>query len=351
MVASVGAFLAIQNGVFTKNVEPVDNGLAITPPPLETSPTLSTPKESAKTTNPLACNHTDYKMAFVLIAQNQSQVTFAKVNKLTAIKDVFAKDFSTATNGLATMDTSYHVVTIEDDDGALVNYNLQYPGDKILKKFYENNPDNFDFVSLYSTFNDANNGTQFHPIVKNNVKGILYTGSGGYIRDNAAQYGSKGRLLGINLMPNIDNIPSPENGIQTSGGLLHETGHQWCCSVGDDFARGENGAKLEIIQQGIHFYRGLASPNKTGDPMGSDNWVSNGDGTYSRDNQPGIPIYHPFELYFMGLLPKSEYSKKYTIYDAGIVGKDFNDKTAKFYKEVSVEDIIKVAGERSSFNY
>lgn len=342
---SVGVFFTVQSGVFRKNNVLPENNL-VTNTQLETSLAPSTSTISTKTTNPIACNRTDYAMAFILIAQNQSQVTPAKVNKLTAIKDAFAKDFSTATNALAKMDTSYQVVTIVDD-GTLIQDNGPSLSDKVVKKFYEKNPDNFDFVSIYPAFNDSNNGAEYHNNVKNNLVGI-YSGTRGYIFDKTAQYGSKGRLLGINLMPNIDNIPSPENGIAGSGtgGLLHETGHQWCCSVGDDFTRGENGAKLEIMQQGIHFYQGLASPNKTGDPMFANNWILNGDGTYSRDNQPGFQVYHPFQLYFMGLLSTSEYSKKYAVYDAGIVGKDFNDKNAKFYKEVSVDDIIKVAGER-----
>ncbi len=300
--------------------------------------------------DPAICARTDYKMAFVIIAKNQSEITTAKVNDIKMIQNAFAKDFSTATNGLARMDTSYQVVTIINDGTLIKDDNSYIYPDKVTKKFYENNPDTFDFISIYPTFVDFNtaNGQEIHVTVKNNIKGISTNGRSKTISDQTAQYGSKGRLLGINVMPNIE-VQSPENAKKEgwmSSGLLHEQGHQWCCGVGDNFARGADEAKLEIIQEGMHFYRGLASPSKNGDPMNSDNWVPNGDGTYRRDNQSGVQVYHPFQLYFMGLLPKSEYSKKYKLYDAGIVGKDFNDKKAKFYKEVSVEDIIKVAGER-----
>ncbi len=205
LVAVFVAGYIVQKGVFTKNTVPSDNGLATSMPtsPIMTSPTLSTS----------TCNKTDYKMAFVLIAQNQSQVTPEKVNKLTAIKDAFAKDFSTATNALARMDTSYKVVTIVDD-GTLIQ-NGYYLYDKVMEKFYEKNPDDFDFASIYPTFNDPNNGTQFHATVKNSIIGISTNHRDGVV-DRTAQYGSKGRLLGINEMPNIDNIPLP---IVGSGGI------------------------------------------------------------------------------------------------------------------------------------
>jgi hypothetical protein len=131
-------------------------------------------------------------------------------------------------------------------------------------------------------------------------------------------------------------------------GILHEIGHQWCCSVGDNFAKGQNNEKLEIIQQGMHFYRGLQSTSETGSPMNSDNWVSKGDGSYKRDNKDGVKKYHPFQLYFMGLLNTKNYdfNKKFQIYNAGIVGEDFDDQNAYPYKEISINDIISVEGER-----
>lgn len=307
--------------------------------------------QSSSNTNivatPTVCAGNNYKMAFVLVARNQTEVTVAIVNKLTAIKNAFAKDFSTATSGLAKMDTSYKVVSIVNDGTLIKDEDSYIYPDRVMKKFYENNPDNYDFISIYPTFNDFNqiNGQETHETVQNNIRGIYTNGRGG-LTDKTTQYGSKGRLLGINMMPPIDRVQSPETDEWRSGGLLHETGHQWCCYVGDDFARGEDGAELEIIQQGMHFYRGLASPSRAGDPMDSDYWTSNGDGTFRRNNQVGVTKYHPFQLYFMGLLSKSEYSTKYKVYDAGIVGKDFNENKAKLYKEVSVNDIIKFAGER-----
>lgn len=105
---------------------------------------------------------------------------------------------------------------------------------------------------------------------------------------------------------------------------------------------------LEIIQEGMHFYRGLDSPYETGTPMNSDNWIPNGDGSYRRTEYIGeIEKYHPIQLYFMGLLTKDNYDfdKKFQVFNAG-TGVDFNPERAYPYKEVSINDIIKIEGER-----
>ncbi|MDO8460051.1 MAG: hypothetical protein Q7S74_03010 [Nanoarchaeota archaeon] len=297
-------------------------------------------------TPPVSCDKNNFTMAFLLIAHNSSEVSQSQIDKLNSIKKYFSDDFANATRYLASIDTSYPVVVIIDN-GSLIgheDYDIDwiYP-ERVMNKFYESNPDKFDFVSFYPVFNDFNTkeGIESHLNVQHNILGL-----GSEIADDSKKYGSNGKLLGINFFPNIERITSPETDMFRSGGLLHETGHQWCCYAGDDFAKGENGAKLEIIQQGIHFYRGLQSPYPTGDPMGSDNWVINPDGTYRRENAEGIQKYHPIQLYFMGLLPKEEYSQKYKIYNAGIVGVDFNDQKAVFYKEVSILDIIAVEGQR-----
>ncbi|MDP2704048.1 MAG: dockerin type I domain-containing protein [bacterium] len=293
------------------------------------------------------CNQTDFSMAFILFARNGSEVTHERIEKLEATKATFAEDFSFATRGLARMDTSYPVVVMVDDGTLVTEDTNKIQISELIQQFYREHPDNFDFVSIYVTFDSYYSAFNagLHVGLKMNVDGITndYYGRA----DVSLLYGSKGRLQGYNFfVSDINGLSWPEDEYFRSGGLLHETGHQWCCYVGGSFAGGQGGAKLEIIQQGIHFYRGLASPDESGDPMGSDYWVSNGDGTYRRDNRPGRLRYHPFQLYFMGLLPESEYSRGYAVYDAGIVGKDFDDTKAKFYKTVSVNDIISVVGKR-----
>ncbi|MBU0981622.1 hypothetical protein KKC94_02925, partial [Patescibacteria group bacterium] len=75
--------------------------------------------------------------------------------------------------------------------------------------------------------------------------------------------------------------------------------------------------------------------------------------TYRRESNPELGYkYHPFLLYFMGVLPEDEYDTEYTIYDAG--GGDspdpFNSENATIYDTVSINDIIEVAGPRTCSN-
>ncbi|MBM3254621.1 MAG: hypothetical protein FJZ16_10230 [Candidatus Omnitrophica bacterium] len=288
-----------------------------------------------------------------------------------------------ATRNLASIDTGDDVAIISpqgDDE------NQTYRS--IYKKFYETHDDIYDFISIFYvpplSFNNL--GSQLHGHVVQNIKGI-----GPGLWDNSGNYSSQGKLKGVNIMGSIDMYRRSEGIIN---GLLHETGHQWCCYVGDSFARGEGGAKLEIIWQDIHFYSGLHTPNEEGDALNAIHWVSNNDGTYRYGGRTGtghpegkppsqpilmLPVlgmfmsnninqyeatdndntnefevtdivtsgYHPFILYFMGLLPEDEYDTKYQIFDAGGIDGMWNLERALLYKEVSVRDIIEVAGERT----
>jgi len=285
------------------------------------------------------CSQKSFKMAFIIVTPKGTTVSKESLSEINLIKSEFSKDFNYATNGLASMDTSYPIQIMEINNEDVNNNEAN------LKKFYETNPDIFDFISIYGDngINPTIAGGDHLPI-QNKVNGI-----GIRIFDDTSYFSSSGKLKGVNSMLDLSkNEYTLNNKFEWGKGLLHETGHQWCCSVGDNF-KGDKTGKLEIIQQYIHFYRGLESPYETGTPMGSDYWVSNGDGTYYRANDLNKLLkYHPFQLYFMGLLPKSEYGTKFKIYDAGgaDTGRDFNFNNATFYKEVSVNDIIVVEGER-----
>jgi hypothetical protein len=280
-------------------------------------------------------------MAFILLARDKSEITQEIINAANEAKENFSQAFHYATGNMAYMDTSYPIITMIDE--SLTDEDFEYKSrvmSKITNKFYETNPDDFDFITIHPVFevNIPGGFAAYHLEVKRNIQGIGRDSA----LDATTVYGSKGKLLGLNIQ------------LQTlwTSSLLHETGHYWCCYVGDDFAQGKDGAKLEIIQQGIHFYRGLQSPYETGTPMNSDNWVSNGDGTFRREDKEGIQRYHPFQLYFMGLLPKEEYATKFWIYDAGLPASgEMNFEHAVPYKQISVNDIIDVTGERTCIPY
>ena len=284
------------------------------------------------------CGSKHYSMAFILLVEKGTEPSEEIYWGLESIKTEFAKRFTSATNDLVTMDTSYPIKVVEIDE--MTTSHVKSNKKNILQELYADSK-GFNFVSLFGEGVDPSYAGGEHSFVKN-----VHEGIGMSIFDSSEVYGDAA-LLGINYMHDLTTQSIAESDINTwMNGLLHETGHQWCCFVGNNFARGENNAKLEIIQQGIHFYRGLDSPHEGTTPMNSDTWVLKEDGFYERLIHRAQK-YHPFQLYLMGVLPKSEYDTKYKLYDAGILGKDFNDKTATFYKEVSVNDIITIEGERS----
>lgn len=302
------------------------------------------------------CNQNAFKMAFILLVRNPLEATPERLDKLNKIKDDFPEKFKYATSGLASMDTSYKVVTVLDD-GTVWRADRDRPSlSKVTTKFYEHHPDDFDFITIFNSF-PTKATESLHENVVRNINGI-----GAWANDynNAAGLiasGSKGRLGGINYLRNIDEfgLESDPRKPQPYNLLLHETGHQWCCRAGDNFAAGQGNPKpkLEIINnEGIHFYRGLSTPHKE-DSLGANLWLPNGDGTY-RTNEPIFNTpgkYHPFQLYFMGLLNKRNYdfNKKFMVYDDDTGKKEYRDffKRAVPYKGVSINDIIAVEGERT----
>ena len=278
------------------------------------------------------CEYKNYKMAFILLTKNLKDATNERIDKLSRIKNDFSKHFSYATKNLANMDTSDNVYIMETDKSMAVSQAA------LPKKFYETHDDIYDFISIYTTF-DTSLFQQQVTVVQ------IITGIGQALHDSSKTYGTKGFLKGINFMGNID-MYSYDYMSAAINGLLHETGHQWCCYVGDNFSRGQAGSELEIKQQDMHFYVGLQSPYEHDTPMGSLSWVPNNDGTFRRVKvKHVVGKYHPFQLYFMGLLPKEEYDTKFQIYDAGHNG-NFDFEHAVPYKQISVNDIIKVEGER-----
>ncbi len=298
-------------------------------PPLTPMPT--------PTLSPDPCSQSHFKMAFILVAQDDFQLTEERLAKLDSIKANFSTYFYNATQGIASMDTTYDVV-------GMVGNSSVFPSDpnwvitrEVTKQFYQSHPDEFDFISIYTAFSTPR--YQSHATVYNNIQGI-----GKELINDREFWGSTSRLIGVNHMRSI-NSENPEQP-WVYNALMHETGHQWCCFVGGNFARGEGGAQLEIIQQGIHYYRGLDSPYNNTTAMNSDHWVANGDGTYKREMTREVEKYHAFTLYFMGLLPETEFSKEYQIYDAGIPP-DFDFESAIPYKTVSINDIIEAEGGRT----
>lgn len=296
-----------------------------------------------------SCTQLDFSMAFILLVQEESQATAEVLKYLNEIKNEFSSVFLNATDGMATMNTKEKITVIKltNDmigDGGFLNVS------QISKMFYRSQKDKYDFLTIYKTFTLENEFSgELYYLVKNNIKGIGLSQT----KNQNQMYGKAKRLRGINLMMNISNPAQwPTSPAEKHYLLLHEVGHNWCCYAGDLFSGNKDG-KLEIRTSSGHYYPGLHSPY-IGEPHSSYHWKINEDGTYSAlsSDEKEYPKYHPFTLYFMGLMPRNQYSIPFPVYNAGIPGgivSEQNYTSAKLYRTVSVNDIIKTEGPRKCF--
>jgi len=300
-----------------------------------------------------------FRMAFVIITDDRSQVTDKKIQYVSNLSDNFGDHFSKATWGLATVDTSFDLINLES---LLVSSNRKLDRDAAIKKFLETNSDDYDFITFFpfsqmalenssAEFPYGVYPSQYFSIIKNQIDGIGRTIKG------EPTFSKK--LVGVSVLPTLMSSEDYQLGSSNlvTSGILHETGHRWGIYVGSDFNRATEG--LELKQQGIHFYRGLHSPYSATTPMGSNHWVTNGDGTYHRVNEQEPQSYHPIQLYCMGLLNEQNnfgglLNRKFPIYDCGGIYDPegnivvpFNKQSASLHSEVSIADVIKAEGPRT----
>ena len=300
------------------------------------------------------CNQTEFKTAFILLVEDMENVTQEILDQANFYREQTSTAFAGATNGLASMDTSTPLFIMETEDEMLGEFKQLAHLEIVTNNFYETNPDDYDFIIVFTTFDYLGTGTPtYYAAVTNQIEGI-----GLFLDDLASFYGSEGQLKGVVPLYDWYGFPLkyPHLTSITINLILHEIGHCWGVYVGDSFT-GDGDEELGLKDYlpgfenygtsggGVHFYGGLESPYETGSLMYANYFIPNGDGTFKRENdETGIKKYHPFMLYFMGLLPKSEYSTKYQIYDQGPGGANADNATP--YKKVSVNDIIAVEGER-----
>ncbi|MBU0668451.1 S-layer homology domain-containing protein [Patescibacteria group bacterium] len=288
------------------------------------------------------CNQNHFNASLIYLHKNSDNLDEI-IPKLKTERTRMISAFAEATQGLAKLDVATEIFTINVDTNDIAdNYydkNLNWTEkdidrQKVTKIFYQTHKDDYDFLIILKSFETLTKSSNYVPILE------ITNGIGMPPINETAYYGSQGKLKGFLISGITENI---------SRLILHELSHQWGCYVGDPFSRGKNNAQIEICDTRAHILY-VGSPFPTFTPLGANHWSSNGDGTYRIDNNYEISSYryHPFTLYFMGLLPKEEYSTKYPIYDRGILGEE-EDKSenATLYKELSVNDIIAVEGERT----
>lgn len=314
------------------------------------------PQESKDT-----CTQNYFKMAFIVVTEPGVSLSDAKKESFINLGEIFEKAFFTATNNLAVMEVSEVSSFSYEDIWTTIDGNgrLSLGPREVAKKFYETHGDDYDFITIFSDYENSP-GTPWHTMIRNDIKNI-----GDEIVNLAAEYGSKGRLKGLSgdFGSNIDDVNSEKDYVIWM--LLHETGHQWCCGISDPSLK---------IADGAHFSLGLETVN---------NSVILGVGgtayyTFNKESGKFLTMYddyaekfsyHPFVLYFMGVLPEDQYDVEYAVYDTEPLESElFEDEdieeelanwwesdesevgNATFFRNVSVNDIIETVGERTCKN-
>ncbi len=322
------------------------------------------------------CVQKDFTMALIFVGKDLSSSNFEKQrysDELKYVKNRFPWAFKFATKELATMSIPDDPYFIDSNNIVSVDGNINF--ELAAKKFYENHTDKYDFLSIFTNVKYPSTD-YLHFNIKNNIKNI-----GLPIFDNTAIYGSAGRLKGINFMNdaldrngNIRDCYEDQNNNFTTlsiasdcgmAGILHETAHQWAVYVGDIVPGTQIGItgsspdkNLSIRRDGAHYYSGFDAPTGTIDLLGSGHWEktseSNSFINNTLDESAISEKYHPFTLYFMGLLPESEYDKKFNIFQnrgTYVLNQNFSLPSMKsVYNQVSVRDIITKEGIRQCAN-
>lgn len=300
-----------------------------------------------------SCHEPNYTMAFILVEKSDDKASSREIEYLNEIKNEFANRFSWATRGLATMDTSYPLKILEMPDTP--------DKQEILLKFYSENPDDFDFLTIYYTYDG--NSVMSHATVQNNIVGI-----GVPVFDNTDRYDAQSRkgrrLLGINMMKDIEkSLPEyadyyTDDKIELTkilvvNGILHETNHQW-------------GANLSYLDNNGARQYDLLVPKKDGhwsyflnigfSALGGRTWINNDNGTYSEKpfitNNNSKETFSELDLYTMGLIPKEAVSPvEIIITDTDRYDIEPGEPVTATVKTVIIDQIIAAEGERYCVEY
>lgn len=269
-----------------------------------------------------------------------------------------------------------HVFTLEYDNNSSPGSEVDLNFNKVTKAFYQKYPDKdvYDFLAVFPTFpwigESAFGG--LYTTVSNNVRGICKAVTKAYKED----WGSE-KLQGFHLYPSDLGEDFLTDPIFFNRVLLEETGHQWLTNIGkknNSWPPGQppdgvNSSCLQtdiplLLSDDLHWSKGLVMPYDTfGGVREARPWRDNGDGTFSFDpkTEEVQRKFHPFDLYLMGLMDKSEVQGEFSLLTemedpyqgfgfppgGGIQPNpknNFPTTRAKVIK-LTIDDIINIAGE------
>jgi hypothetical protein len=212
--------------------------------------------------------------------------------------------------------------------GTLVENFHQYESinlPQLMQSIYKNNPDHYDFVSLFSNFdlNPVPGTPAFSVNVQNDVLGIGNPGprNNAVFHDNRS-YGSAGKLQNITFLGNIHQYPSdpehqiPGNNLSLMQVLAHEVAHRWLAYI--SYPR--DGKKVDVLigRDDSHwsfFY------NSDGSFLEGNAIVRKSQNSFAT----GKPFqrYSELDLYLMGFLEPARVRESFVVEDAHQFSPDF----------------------------
>jgi hypothetical protein len=202
------------------------------------------------------------------------------------------------------------------------------------QRFYVTHGDKYDFLNFVLVGGPRSN--RFHFGTRNAVQGI---GLG--IFDNTSQYGSAGKLQGINTFPISSFFDGGDQGFE------HETGHQWINFLtGTPFGAGTPHWAVGNVAINV---MGFSIPGSGG--VGGNysfTFSPNGSGGYLVGNLNALNLttFNSMELYLMGLIPPSQVDTFFVLNDQTqnlTVGQTLQPSEITL---VTVNDVIAARGAR-----
>lgn len=204
----------------------------------------------------------------------------------------------------------------------------------VTKRLYQLLGDDFDFIDLVvGSFDLLQYRT--HLSVQYSLQG---TGRSPF--NFISLYGSKGKLLGFNVFPNMHNIDAAD--IDS----VHEAGHYWLQYLTGTPFSGSPHWPLSSMATGIMGYTDPVTGRPVRLPC---TYVEKSGGGYTAA-APGVGSFNDFDLYLMGLIGTTEVRPQFTLLDqnkidAALKGQ-CEDLSIGQYRPITVDDIVRVAGAR-----
>jgi PKD repeat protein len=231
------------------------------------------------------------------------------------------------------------------------NYDATFPNGSIndlprrdVAAMYFATRGDVDFLVTLSTFDYTmpEAGAQgFYLEVQNSTQGI-----GKPTFNNAALFGSAGKLQGIIEAGNVTSLAAAPNGVnidETLKVLNHELLHRFGAYV--RYRKPDSTLSTDLLGRDVTHWSYLLDTK--GSLLYGNGWHDNGGGTFT--STAGMSVYSPLDLYLMGMIPKEKVPPMLLIDNTAIDATQLPQLSAVASgtaKSITIDDIIAAEGER-----